>query len=375
MTTKRLLWLSSYAVTTICAGLLAYHLISLHHSYDPDETQLTDEPSISRYLDEYYNNSRALSNENVIKIPTGIFVSTVTWIDAHSFQISGIIWQKYEHSLRGKIEEGFILPEAIEIDKREVYRFKSAGAETVGWYFEGKINQRFDYAKYPLDHKIVKIRLWHQSFAQPIILTPDFSSFESTKSVDKFGLDPEIAMGGYDILETFFRYHHPRYDTNFGKIDHAKAQGFPELYYNIVLRRHAMDALIVYVLPLIVVFILCFCTLLSITLDDKKREVYNSSYLEILNECAALFFVVLLAHIHLREAFSGVGVVYIEYMYVITYLCVIYVTINAFLVLHSEISKNIFSSLVTYHDNLLAKLLFLPLFSSLALWVGLTCFS
>lgn len=336
------------------------HLISAHRAYDPDETQLTDQSSVDRFLDAQWQELGYEKDLRPIYIPTGVFIRSVSWLDAYTFYVSGYIWQKYTESQEKKLTPGFVLPEAVELQTHEAYRFREGGSLTIGWFFEGKINQHFDYSKYPLDHKIVKTRLWHSDFARKVLLIPDFSSYESTLAADKFGLDPKIVLGGYSIMETFFRYDEPSYDTNFGIGPFEANKRFPELYYNIVLKRHPLDAVIVYVLPLIAVVFLCFSTLLSNTLIDKKREMYDFDYLTILTECAALFFVVLLAHIHLREVFAHEGVIYLEYMHVLAYLCIIFVALNALLVVHAETSERPVLKAFTYEDNILSKVMFLP---------------
>lgn len=363
-------WVMSFLTSFVFLGLMVFRLVWLQNAYNPDETQLTDDQSVETYLQKHFEKT----THSPINVPTGVFISSITWLSAHSFFVSGYVWQQYAKDYPKDLSKGFILPELVEMQKNLAYRYQTKdGGETLGWYFEGRINQRFDYSRYPLDNKIVKLRLWHEDFSQRVVLVPNFSSYDSTLSSEKFGLDPEIVLGGYDILETFYRYRHPDYDTNFGLSNEDAKKHFPELYYNIALKRHALDAMIVHVLPLIVVIILCFSTLLSNTLNERRRAIYSFSYLQILTESAALFFVVLLAHIHLREIFAGVGIVYLEYMYVLAYLCVIYVTVNAFLVVRAELSSNIAYRLVKYKDNLLPKILFLPTFTLLALVISV-CF-
>lgn len=371
MRVKTITWLLSF---TLAAGFwiaVINHLLDVHSYYNRDSHQLYDQQTLDNYLDAHWHNA---STNWPVYIPTGIFIQSLKWIDSTSFSISGYIWQKYPRETNAAISEGFVFPEAISLTAEVAYRYKTANIETVGWLFEATINQRFDYAKYPFDHKTVSIRLWHKDFDQRALLVPDFASYDSTLPDDKFGLDPHIALGGYDILGTYFRYQHTHYDSNFGYTSDGSEKNFPELYYNIVLRRNAADAMIINVLPLLAVIILCFCSLLSNTFDDKKREIYNFRYMEILTHCAALFFVVLLAHIHLREVFAGIGIVYIEYIYVITYLCIIYVTVNAFLVVHAELMDYAIYRIIRYEDNLIPKALFLPIFSAMVLLVSLWLF-
>jgi uncharacterized membrane protein len=372
LTRLRLLWLLSFLLTATFFSLAVARMAKLQSSYDPDESQLTDDHSLALYLKDFF--SKENPREMPILLPTGVFISSLTWINAQSFYISGLVWQKYPLDYPKEASKGFILAEATDFKKTESYHIIKDDYEVIGWSFEGKINQRFDYARYPIDNKIIHVRLWHQDFTQKILLTPDFASYQSTKAADKFGLDPEIVLSSYNILESFFRYRYFDYDTNFGLSNKSKQTKFPELYYNIVLKREASDAVIEHILPLIVVIILCFSSLLSNTVNPKKREIYNFSYMEILTQCGALFFVVLLAHIHLRQSLPGAGIIYLEYLYVLAYICVIYVTFNAFLVVHAELSNKIAYKIAKYEDNLISKIIFLPIFSALTLLIICYCY-
>lgn len=374
MLLRQTIWAASFIATIILFFITVRYLMNVNLSYHPDVSQLENNKAVKKYLNEHWKSSGYDLDKLPFFIPTGIFIESVDWLDANSFYISGYIWQKYPHITKGKISQGFVLPEAVNLKKRVAYRWESESVETVGWFFEGKISQQFDYTKYPFDHKTVRLRLWHEDFNQKALLSPDLKSYDSTLATDKFGIDPEITLGGYQIIETFFRYQHHRYDSNFGYMGPKSQKNFPELYYNIVIKRHYVDALIINVLPLIVVIILCFSSLLSITFDPEKREIYNFRFLEILTQCGALFFVILLAHIHLREILAGVGIVYLEYMYVIAYISIVYVAVNAFLVVHAELTDYAIYRLIKYEDNLLPKVLFLPLFAASALGVSLYFF-
>lgn len=363
MGASQIAWIFSFALTFLLFYLSINHLQNIHNAYDVNISQLNSKEKVDFYLNNHWQRSVNPEKNQPIPIPTGLFVQSIDWIDANTYYISGYLWQKYPERAKGKISEGFVLPEAVELEVKESYRWPGQGFETVGWFFEGKITQKLDYSKYPFDHKNVRIRLWHSDFDQRAILVPDLDGYDSTKENEKFGIDPEIVLGGFDIQETFFHYDHLNYDANFGASTKGQQKKYPELFFNIVLKRNALNAMIINVLPLLIVVILCFSSLLSITFDEAKREIYNFRFLEILTQVGALFFVIVLAHIHLREILAGVGIVYLEYIYVISYIGMIYVALNAYLVVHAELTDYKIYSIIKYQDNLIPKILFLPLFS------------
>lgn len=374
MLTRQLFWIASFLTSTCLIVVTINHLVETSKSYHPETSQLASNEQVNTYLNNHWVKTKQSKDTIPTYIKTGLFIQSIDWVDANTFNVSGYVWQHYPHTLKGLVNEGVVFPEAVDFKQELKYRVTGENQDTVGWEFEGKITQKFDYTKYPFDHKTVRLRLWHVDFSQQVLLTPDLEAYDSTKPADKFGIDPDLSIGGYDIIESFYRYRHHKYDTNFGFYPNKEHKNFPELYFNVVIKRNALDALIINVLPLIIVLILCFSSLLSITFDPEKREIYNFRFLEILTQCGALFFVILLAHIHLREILRGISIVYLEYMYLMTYLAIIYVAINAFLVVHAELTNFKFYKIVRYEDNLLPKILFLPFFSLAAYFISIYFF-
>ncbi len=74
--------------------------------------------------------------------------------------------------------------------------------------------------------------------------------------------------------------------------------------------------------------------------------------------CAALFFVVLLAHVQVREQFAGSGLVYIEYFYLIMYIVILGTALNAY---YFSLEDSRTTKLITYKDNFIAKVVFWPI--------------
>lgn len=148
------------------------------------------------------------------------------------------------------------------------------------------------------------------------------------------------------------------YTTNFGIPQFVGQDGFPELTFSLLVSRQFENAFFINVVPLLVVLLLTFGALLTVTRYDNvsNRLGYNVS--AIIATVSALFFVALLSHIQLRQELPGVEVTYMEYFYMITYVALLVIAINAFYV----------SSRPAYaesdglpDDNLLVKLLYWPL--------------
>jgi hypothetical protein len=104
----------------------------------------------------------------------------------------------------------------------------------------------------------------------------------------------------------------------------------PELYYNIVIKRKFANAFIVHLLPLFLVAALLFATLLTVSEQPEITNKHGFNTSGMIGVCSALFFVVLLAHIQLREQFAGSGIVYIEYFYFLMYAVPVVTAANTY---------------------------------------------
>lgn len=370
MSRRFIIWLFSYIITTSFIVITVHHLIVAYNAYDHNIEQITSSQSLDTYFENYWQKN-SVSKENIpYLIPVGIYIDTLKWVDADSFLITGYIWQKFSEQAHKLAKPGFALPDAVELEIQESYRFSLGSEEVIGWHFRGQISQNFDFSRFPLDEETVKIRIWHGDFNRKVLLAPDFSSYEGTNIGQVFGLSPEIKLGGYDVLDTYFTYQRFYYNTNLG-IPTFSRKTLPELTFHIELKRDVSDILVMHFFPIIIVIILCFLTLLSNTIDEAKRERLNFHYLDVITAGAALFFVVILAHSYLREAMSWSGFVYFEYLYVIAYGCIAYITVNSFFMSHEELGNYRFYKIFTYEDNLIPKALFLPLTTATIMMLAL----
>jgi len=300
--------------------------------------ELTSQQAVDSELAPWKTQSKKNSTE-LLQIPTGFFIQSIYFESANNILISGYIWQKYTLGKHDHVARGFIMPESIKSAgsavTREIYRKKEGNNELIGWYFERVINQNFKYTKFPLDFKTVWIRLWHQDFYRNIVLVPDLNSYDSTKVSDNFGIDADIVLSGWSMINTFFSYSFKSYDTNFGFNDYIGKNDFPELHYNLLLKRKIINPLIVYIAPMLVVLTLLFAVLMTTSSNKDSIEKSGFTILESYASYTGLLFVILLAHIDLRNKLPVNSIFYIEYFYIMLYLIILLLTFNT----HFTLSK------------------------------------
>jgi hypothetical protein len=371
MSEHRLWTMSAGASVALLAILVT--LWGQMNDFERATSQLTSLEEANEFLETSWESRLDIAVDSfqpTIKVPTGVFIQSIAFFDSSEVNISGYIWQKFRDGVHDAIkpgpgEVGFLLPEQVDagsdIEPIEAYRLRQDDEEVIGWYFEATLREQFDYSTYPFDDKTVDIELWSNDFSRNVILVPDFESYDATGLDDVFGIDEDIVMGSWERQDTFFDYKLSSYSTDFGINNYVGQKGFPELQYNFVIKRTFGDAFIIHVLPLVLVAALLFATLLTVSADDELTERHAFSTSGFIAASSALFFVVLLGHIQLREQFSGSGIVYIEYFYILMYVYLVAATASTFL-----FSTRAFESLavVHYKDSIIPKTCFWPLLLS-----------
>ena len=360
-------WLLSAAVSILLVVVLINQWIYMNE-YSFKHPQLENEEATNAFLQKNWEDRVDVGSGEDLqtnKVKTGIFIQSLKFFNSTEVNLSGYIWQRYNdvtqrHLIPADDEVGFILPEQVDSsnEPQEMYRKRDDGYTIIGWYFEATLRQPFDYSDYPFDHKTAWVRMWHKQFWRNIVLIPDFESYDKTGLCDIFGIEESIVLGTWDRDDTYFDYAPASYDTNFGIPDYVGQLKFPELRYNFVLKRKFENAFIVYLLPLLLVAMLLFAALLTVTRRDdlSNRLGFNAS--GFIGACSALFFVVLLAHIQLREQFGGSGIVYIEYFYILMYVLLVLATANTFIF---SIRPERWFGLLLYEDNIAVKVAYWPL--------------
>ncbi len=361
---NRLLWTLSLLLSILAVVVITDKWFQNQRSYGSEVNRVGS----SQALEQFFQSKDTIEFEDgrqPHQVPTGFFIQSLAFVNASDVNITGYIWQKYSEDFPDNIEKGFIFPEEVNSNNTTLKRiYQKSGLENgkkyemEGYYFDVTLRQSFDYSRYPLDLLTVWIRLWPKDFDldTELIFTPDFNAYvDSNKKL--FGLDIDIVQGEWEIDETFFSYNNITYDTDFGFFLASKEQKYKEFFINIGMKRKFINAFIINLVPLLVVAILLFAQMMIVTSSDKLATRFGFNTNGTIATASALFFVVLLAHIQVRQKFSGSGLVYIEYFYLIMYFVILMTALNAYLFTLGKLNS---SNMIKYQDNLIPKLAYWP---------------
>ncbi len=306
---------------------------------------------------------------NPIRLPTGVLVQSIEFLNGDNVQMTGYIWQRFGPETPPDLERGVVLPEAVKeaYDMKEAYRFEENGVETIGWYFAAVLRQPFEYAEFPFDEQDPWLRLWKRDFSEDVVLVPDFAAYTSTVPTSFPGVEREFVYSGWTPMYSGFSYSNQPYDTSFGVGDASARLSIPELYFNLVLERSFVGPFFEHFIFAIAAACLLFGLLVLTTNDEHLKSRFQLTTSGVLGAATGLFFAVILKHNQLRGGVGSRGVTYIEVIPIILYLMIVVVVLNAIL-LASPVNVRF----IEHRNNLLPKLAYWPLLLGLVFAATLT---
>lgn len=290
----------------------------------------------------------------MLSVPTGMLVQTVNFTSAYSFSVSGYVWQKYRDRADTSIL-GVEFPENESVTMEDAYDDSIGPGEYVrGWRFNAEIRQPFEYRRYPLDKEEIWIRMQPKGLNQSVMLEPDFMSYRKTGGA-MFGIDQSLVLPQWKILGTNFSYAKNTSSSSYGRGEFRNQGEYPGLYFSIHIRRNIFDAFISQFIPLMVIILMLF-SILWVGRKNDAPGLLGFNALSGASGCSAVFFIVIYNHISIRNMLGAPGVVYMECFFFVTYLAILYVSLNSILVAVDH--KTTF---INHGDNLISRLLYWPL--------------
>ncbi|MCP4157866.1 MAG: hypothetical protein GY757_59705 [bacterium] len=318
----------------------------MNSSQEPDDT--ISSKAVREKRQHFIRAKLEKLKEKPVFIPTGLFIQSMEFKDANNIEVSGFVWQKFARDIPPELRQGINFPEGFDITMDVAYQRVFPNYDVTGWYFEMTLRQPFNYSKYPLDCDELWFRFVNKDLREYVVLEPDLDSYKFTAPNLLPGVEKDFVSRGWILEGSYFSLRFNSYNTTFGI--YPGIDEFPELYFNILLKRDFLDAFIARLIPIAVLGFLLFLTLLGLT-----REKDNP--MTIMAICSGLFFVVIFEHIGLRNQLATTGVVYLEYFYFILYLLILLLSINSYIFVMADNVK-----WLHYKNNLLPKLLFWPVF-------------
>lgn len=354
--------LISSFILIVAIGTLWFISFNAEIEKKQNVTHVASQADLEDFKRQYTRESLINHGDPPLYVPTGVFIQSIEFSSANNVVLTGYIWQRYADKYHKGLSRDVVMPEAESLELTEAYGGEEHASGLVGWYFRASLRQNFDYGHYPLDRQSVWIRLWHKDFDRNVVLVPDLSAYDQLNPDWLPGIEKDFVLSGWTLWRSYFNYHHNSYNTNFGIDNYVGQTRFPELYFNIGLKRDFFDPFVSQLAPMLVVLLMLFAVLLTCSRDEERSALLGFNTARVLAACSALFFVVLLSHIDLRGSLAGKEILYLENFYFVTYLTLLIVSVNSIL-FSWDIRFPAFNgvSLIQHRDNLIPKLLFWPM--------------
>lgn len=368
------LWRGVVGVTLLLALAVAavWRLVLLGQLADPvsHTVRLTDQATVADYRHEQDRGSKEAGLPRPAYIPTGVFLQSLEFVSANNIYVRGYVWQKFTKGRHDGVSRGVLFPEGNDLKLTEAYRQETEDYELIGWQFGGVVRESFDFTGYPLDRAVAWLRLWPKDFYKNVVLVPDLAAYDMMRPSLMPGVERELVLSGWHRESSFFDYHFNSYNANFGMTDFVGQLDYPELYFNVVLRREFVQAFLIDLVPIFVITTLLFAVLVTTTAIRERAVLFDHDATWVLSTSSGLLFATLLAHTKLRSHFAAQsGIMYLEFFYFALYLLLMMVPINAFLVASGSLP-----AALRYRDGVIPKLLFWPAVLSFDLAVTLWFF-
>ncbi|MFV9504411.1 MAG: hypothetical protein AB4911_07580 [Oscillochloridaceae bacterium umkhey_bin13] len=347
----------SFTFISVCLIMLTWWLNAFTRDHTADA--IADTTAVERILTRYKQGLDP--RDQPLVVPTGIEITAIQFPNATSTTLNATIWQRYHDDLPDDLERGFILPQTIGelLPIEEAAVIRDGDADVLIWRVGIVLQQRFDPSRFPFDTRNVTIRILPAEIERNVVLVPDLAAYPMTRPSALPGLAEGMRLNDWRFESSFFTLQPIREASNLGVSTRTLRPPPPQLTFMLNAQRNVVGPFIAYLIPGLVTLALVFAFLMSDRqLTDQQDLVAALSY------AAALFFVIAVAHNALRDSVAAIGITYLEHLYLLLYVIVLAVIIDALLLVRAP-----WLPLITYGEHLLPKLLYWPL-CTLALLVA-----
>lgn len=328
-------------------GMIWNLALTYHNTDDGNSVRVSEKTKLQLFINNYNKRVSDKSLSKPVYVPTGVNIETIEFSGSNEVSVSGKIWQKYPiEYLKDKIGDGFQIGRSRNISINYINSQEVGNINLVTWKFQANVRSKLDYSRYPLEVGKISIQLLPWNARENVVLIPDLDAYKLMTATSLPGLDKKVFLQGWDLTKSNFVFKKSSEDSNFGVKRNFEHVAFPDLYFELGIKRVFVDAFISNLTPLIVVTIILFSVTLLPTNIDISR---------VLGICVSVFFVVVFSHLAIRRNISIGEIFYLEYFFFVIYLAILLVPINSF-----RVSLDIRSNFFEYKNGLLIQAIYWP---------------
>ena len=307
----------SAAAGCAIAFLWAYMLAEPPQIHLTSNTPIFEQAEVDRYIAAFTKTHR--NHASLTRIPTGISIESIEFVDFLNARVSGYCWQKYKKNKQ--LTQGIVFSNATQSRFQEVYREDKHDFEVVGWSFTANLIQRNDHWRYPLDDQNVILFLENADLNADAILTPDSDSYEFLNPESTPGISPTMKEF-LPIRKSLFLYTKQRPASTFGLMKTSNLRDIPNLAFAIGIKRSIINPIVFYYIPLITILL---CIYFSLLMQERIARG------DLINAYLTLLFTAILLHQALRREMQAREIFYIEHFLMSYYAIFLLIFSSVFL--------------------------------------------
>lgn len=361
---KKFLWrgsISTSILLSMCIASIWY--VSSKMYYLDTNGAITNTQILNFDLNQFESDAKLKKIENLVKIPTAVLVNSVKFIDSYEINLHGNIMQRYRS---GESElSGFRLNDSSDGNIRLISIKHTPTYDIATWAFDINIRHSINYNRYPFTHGNIWFAISPSSNRENVVLVPDFTYYNGLNDISKSnGINAQVVIPNWNISGTYFDFINDITQMS-DSVNSYRALSLPSLKFNILVSSNLANGIITTMVPFIVIVVILFITLL--TISRKPNDHIRFDVPRLVAATTGIFFTLIFAHATLRNKILA-DLMYIEYIYLIFYLVLLLLIVNAF-----QFARKT-NSLVMYGDNFLIKIIAVPLLLFITLVVTIIFF-
>lgn len=326
---------------------------------DKNDIVVNNETSLRSFL---VDKEQKIKNryEKLTLIPTGIVLYSLAFPDTEHVTFTGSIWQKYDAN-DTTTPRNLRFPEATDVTIKKEFEELKDGIQVIGWKVTATLRQYYNHSKYPFDVRTVTIPLTPPiSKDKNVLCIPAFGDYKTQKENQHLGISQELSLSEFNIHDTYFDFNTEPQLSTLGLEGQSNSPNEITLQYNLLLTRSLINALIVYIVPILVILFSLYAIFIkTIGIFLSQLNVVTS----LIAPYTGLLFALIVLHGALRSNYKGGGFLYIE-----GFFSLAYITLLVF-ILHALFTRRDPDKAIS-HTSLFLKLFFWPL--QFACWFIIT---
>ncbi len=324
-----------------------------------NQSKIVSRITIDNYLKVRDTDLKKISTKlKSVEVPMGIFLYDIDFLDAYNVAVIGKIWQKIPDTLKNVQDINFVFPQAaaegISVRVRPMLKKHVDNYWLYRYDFNATLQFDINYLNYPLNLKTLDLQITYPNFEDQVVFTPDLQSYKFINPSSKPGISNDIYMPDSEVLSSYYSFEEHNFNTLLGDDYYKGLNETPVLTFNILIKNVIINAIISNIIPIFIIAIMVF--LLPFTVDKKDGEIKEGGSLNIIQASAGFFFILLLAHIQLRNHIETPGITYIELYYFVMYFMLALMSAAVLLFLKTNEYP-----ILEYKHNLIFKISYWPI--------------